>query len=119
MNRESKHEIKICEKCAAGFECRAGDPCRCQCFDVVISGRTRDFLEQTDFDCLCKNCLAELNQKLALLENETFPNSHNLRENFHYYMENGLWVFTENYHILRGYCCQSGCRHCAYGFKKE
>lgn len=114
-----KHEVKICEKCTAPFECRVGDPCRCQCAEVVISAATAQFLEQTDFDCLCKNCLAHLNNQLAALENETFPDSHNLRENFHYYIENGFWVFTENYHLLRGYCCRNGCRHCAYGFKKE
>jgi hypothetical protein len=36
-----------------------------------------------------------------------------------YYMENGLMVFTEAFHLKRGYCCKSGCRHCPYGFKKE
>lgn len=36
-----------------------------------------------------------------------------------YYMENGLVVFTAAYHLKRGYCCKSGCRHCPYGFKKE
>jgi hypothetical protein len=36
-----------------------------------------------------------------------------------FYMENGLMVFTEAYHLKRGYCCKSGCRHCPYGFKKE
>jgi hypothetical protein len=36
-----------------------------------------------------------------------------------YYLENGLVVFTETYHLKRGYCCKSGCRHCPYGFKKE
>ncbi len=35
-----------------------------------------------------------------------------------YYIENGLYVFTAAYHLKRGYCCQSGCRHCPYGFKK-
>jgi len=35
-----------------------------------------------------------------------------------YYMENGLVVFTAAYHLKRGYCCQSGCRHCPYGFRK-
>jgi hypothetical protein len=37
----------------------------------------------------------------------------------YYYMENGLIVFTEAYHLKRGYCCKSGCRHCPYGFRKE
>jgi hypothetical protein len=36
-----------------------------------------------------------------------------------YYMENGLMVFTAAYHLKRGYCCKSGCRHCPYGYKKE
>lgn len=35
-----------------------------------------------------------------------------------YYWENGLIVFTEAYHLQRGYCCQSGCRHCPWKFKK-
>jgi hypothetical protein len=37
----------------------------------------------------------------------------------YYYMENGLLVFTEAYHLHRGYCCKSGCRHCPYGFKRK
>jgi hypothetical protein len=37
-----------------------------------------------------------------------------------YYMsEEGFIVFTEKYHLKRGYCCQSGCRHCPYGFNKR
>ncbi|UII27696.1 DUF5522 domain-containing protein [Fulvivirga maritima] len=36
-----------------------------------------------------------------------------------FYIENGLYVFTEAYHLKRGYCCKSGCRHCPYGFKKK
>lgn len=36
-----------------------------------------------------------------------------------YYIENGLYVFTEEYHLKRGYCCGSGCRHCPYGYKKK
>jgi hypothetical protein len=31
-----------------------------------------------------------------------------------YYIENGLVVFTERYHLKRGFCCGSGCRHCPY-----
>ncbi|MEQ8424079.1 MAG: DUF5522 domain-containing protein [Cyclobacteriaceae bacterium] len=36
-----------------------------------------------------------------------------------YYFENGLMVFTKSYHLKRGYCCKSNCRHCPYGFKPE
>jgi hypothetical protein len=31
-----------------------------------------------------------------------------------YYLENGRVVFTPEYHIQRGNCCGSGCRHCPY-----
>ncbi|MCC6400484.1 MAG: hypothetical protein IT227_06950 [Flavobacteriales bacterium] len=34
----------------------------------------------------------------------------------YYFTEEGYLVFTEQYHRKRGYCCQSGCRHCPYGF---
>ncbi|MFM7852480.1 MAG: DUF5522 domain-containing protein [Flammeovirgaceae bacterium] len=39
-----------------------------------------------------------------------------------YYMENGLLVFTEQYHLKRGFCCKNKCRHCPYnlrGAKKQ
>jgi len=36
-----------------------------------------------------------------------------------FYWESGLIVFTEKYHLKRGSCCKSGCRHCPYGFKLE
>ncbi|MDX1942331.1 MAG: DUF5522 domain-containing protein [Saprospiraceae bacterium] len=42
-----------------------------------------------------------------------------LQEGIDYYIENGLFVFTEHFLLKRGYCCQSGCRHCPYGFKKD
>lgn len=32
-----------------------------------------------------------------------------------YYMTpEGYLVFTEKYHLKRGYCCQSGCKHCPW-----
>ncbi|WII70816.1 DUF5522 domain-containing protein [Bdellovibrio sp. 22V] len=33
--------------------------------------------------------------------------------------ETGYLVFTELFHKRRGHCCESGCRHCPYGFKKK
>ncbi|TWT46439.1 DUF5522 domain-containing protein [Botrimarina hoheduenensis] len=32
-----------------------------------------------------------------------------------YYVESGCVVFTAAFHLRRGYCCGSGCRHCPYG----
>ena len=31
-----------------------------------------------------------------------------------YYLEQGKVVFTPEYHMERGYCCGSKCRHCPY-----
>lgn len=36
-----------------------------------------------------------------------------------YYNEMGYKVFTEAYHLKRGYCCKSGCKHCPYGYDKK
>jgi hypothetical protein len=33
-----------------------------------------------------------------------------------YYSPEGYLVFTEKYHLKRGYCCKNGCKHCPYGF---
>lgn len=37
-----------------------------------------------------------------------------LQEGLDYYIENGLFVFTAEFLLKRGYCCDSGCRHCPY-----
>jgi hypothetical protein len=35
-----------------------------------------------------------------------------------YYMnEQGLLVFTAQYHLKRGFCCGSKCKHCPYGWE--
>jgi hypothetical protein len=31
-----------------------------------------------------------------------------------FYLEGPNMVFTAQYHLKRGYCCGSGCRHCPY-----
>jgi len=52
--------------------------------------------------------------------NSMFPlKPEDLVEGIHYYIESGKWVFTEFYHLLRGHCCKSGCRHCVYGLRKK
>ncbi|RAJ85725.1 hypothetical protein CLV59_102430 [Chitinophaga dinghuensis] len=34
-----------------------------------------------------------------------------------YYNEQGYMVFTEKFHLDRGFCCGNGCRHCPYNFE--
>jgi hypothetical protein len=41
-----------------------------------------------------------------------------LTEGIHYYInEDGFIVFTEQFHLERGYCCGNGCLHCPYNFE--
>jgi len=50
----------------------------------------------------------EPSNKNKLIEGEDF-----------YYTPEGYKCFTEKYHLKRGYCCKSDCRHCPYGFDKK
>jgi hypothetical protein len=37
-----------------------------------------------------------------------------------YYLDElGRMVLTKEYHLKRGHCCQSGCRHCPYDFASK
>jgi hypothetical protein len=51
--------------------------------------------------------LETLKDRPALVEGEDF------------YREGAYVVFTARYHLRRGYCCESGCRHCPYGADSE
>jgi hypothetical protein len=37
----------------------------------------------------------------------------------YYLSPEGFKIFTEKYHLKRGYCCKSGCKHCPYGYDKK
>lgn len=42
-----------------------------------------------------------------------------LKEGVHYYInEDGLFVFTKQYHLEKGFCCGNGCLHCPYEYEK-
>jgi len=46
---------------------------------------------------------------------ETLKERRPLVEGVDFYREGAYVVFTEAYHLRRGFCCESGCRHCPYG----
>lgn len=47
------------------------------------------------------------------LEEEPVPGSSHLAPE-DYYFDGPYLVFTAAYHLKRGYCCNSGCRHCPW-----
>ena len=51
--------------------------------------------------------MPESSEGMKLVEGEDF------------YREGAFVVFTAAYHLRRGRCCGSGCRHCPYGFAEE
>lgn len=53
------------------------------------------------------------------MTNSSLFNGKELEPEDFYLSEEGYKVFTEAYHLKRGYCCQSGCRHCPYDYNKK
>ena len=45
--------------------------------------------------------------------------SKSLVEGIDYYYEGRFLVFTEKFLRDRGYCCESGCRHCPWGYRRD
>jgi hypothetical protein len=111
-------EEKSCAKCGSKIICETADIEQCQCASVPLSKGTQLFLSKTYFGCLCKECLAKINKEVEDAQLSKFPTQKKMMiEELHYYKEGSNWVFTEFYHLLRGFCCRSGCRHCVYGYK--
>jgi hypothetical protein len=52
---------------------------------------------------------------VLIMYNKRIP----LEDDDFYLNEQGYKVFTEKYHLKRGHCCKSGCRHCPYGYDKK
>jgi len=34
----------------------------------------------------------------------------------YYINDEGMFVFTEAFHLQRGFCCGRGCKHCPYDY---
>lgn len=107
-----KSVSKACSRCKKQIQCRADAIENCDCSKIKMSAESLEHLEKTNYDCLCNACLLEVDNLVQ--KADSMPTK--AIEDVHYYLENGLLVFTELNHIQRGYCCQSDCRHCAYGY---
>ena len=116
-----KQSEKQCPRCESIFECKASDIENCKCSKLSILEQTNTFLQSTFYkDCLCNKCLLEIDKMVSFAHNNSITNNiDDLIEGVHYYILNNLLVFTELYHVQKGYCCKNHCRHCAYGFTLE
>ena len=120
---------KTCSRCGTVFKCgttEANGSCWCNNYPPL-------FAPDPLINCMCTQCLhdatkekvnnyvAEMTTEKALTENiaKDLPFTKHYIEGIDYYMEKSFWVFTAWHHLKRGTCCNSGCRHCPYGFKKN
>lgn len=110
---ETKEKVTYCKRCCIRFECRANDIANCHCNNITISKETTAFLKTTLYDCLCSNCIKEVDALVVNHPERIAPTE--LIEGVHYYKEGPYFVFTELYHYLKNKCCGNNCRHCAYG----
>jgi len=122
---------KNCSKCGEDFGCGAeADTGSCWCVDLPPLPLT----SISSGDCFCPSCLSDVIKatQISHTPEQSAQNSPSmsqqafsaketqvalpevLTEGEDYYLEAGLIVFTARYHQRRGYCCDSGCRHCPY-----
>lgn len=110
----------LCTHCRAPITCNTEDIRNCDCKQIDLNPDTVSFLAKTYHKCLCNDCLKKFDELVMLSGQNVFPKRRSeMIEGLHYYMEDGYFVFTELYHLMKGQCCQNGCRHCVYGFKNR
>ncbi len=52
-------------------------------------------------------------------DDRPLPKNTGLNPEDFYINSEGFVVFKESYHLKRGHCCKSGCKHCPYGYDKK
>ncbi len=107
-----------CPRCGGAMPCRLADLNECMDWEPYLSSLTVEFLQTTQWGWLCRDCLRHFDTLIQHAALQHLPSSPSeFKEGVHYYIEDGRWVLTELYHILKGRCCRNGCRHCVYGWK--
>ena len=116
-----------CSACGARFEC-GGQAGASHCWCAELPRILPVDLEQK---CLCPACLEPVVQRgiaefVAAVTPATaatcgatrYATDGPLVEGIDYETERGFMVFSAWYLLKRGYCCETGCRNCPYGFRR-
>lgn len=115
-----------CPVCAAPNRCRleTGEPYKgpCWCERPTLSGAAlrRIVSDLPEPRCLCQSCLEGIADDPEITWDGLVARSRRdgvppVPGEGDFYAEGSAIVFTAQYHLRRGYCCGSGCRHCPYG----
>lgn len=120
---------KTCQICQQKFSCGFANPqLPCWCEALPKLAEIGQF--HTSNECLCPDCLKrslkrEIDRYVTDVESgnkenragDMDANGGKLIADIDYYLEDGHLVFTAWYHLKRGECCGSACRHCPYDHK--
>jgi hypothetical protein len=106
---------KTCPGCQRVFGCGPA-PGQEQCWCEHLPHRP--LVAGENYDCFCPECLGKAiksrgQSKRAVVVTGDVKAT-DLIEGEDYVVEGDTIVFTRSYHLRRGYCCGSGCRHCPY-----
>ena len=109
----SENQCPLCGQANACRRAGGADPSpeRCWCEEVTIPPEVLESipLHLQQKACLCPACAGCSPTSQRPLPETEEPDT--------YFTEEGLMVFTRAYHLRRGYCCGSGCRHCPFDEK--
>ena len=60
----SEQENKQCPRCHRFFECNVASIALCQCSEIKLNHKQREYIKSRYDDCLCQDCLKELDHEL-------------------------------------------------------
>ena len=67
----AQHEEKNCPRCNKLFECKCGSIDLCQCSTITLPDRLSKQLRNEFTDCLCIQCLREIQLTNSISRNKT------------------------------------------------
>src|SRR5260221_12348546 len=112
----SQHDPGRCPLCGNSNGCQLCDvgsdkgPCWCTKTSIPDGLLAMVPIELRNRACICQACVTAFWREQEQVKARPLA----ITPGDFYFDQNGLMVFTAAYHLRRGYCCGSGCRHCPY-----
>jgi hypothetical protein len=111
---------QLCPVCGRENACRVANgcaykgPCWCEAFTIPAEVQRQLANTCPERACLCRECLVRFAESSAKPARVESPEPRPVEGEDYYLDEFERMVFTAAYHLKRGHCCDSGCRHCPY-----
>lgn len=114
MNMLLQPNPAFCPLCGEANGCQLCSPAAykgpCWCVAVEVPAELLALVPEHSRNraCICAGCIAKFHAR----KSAHVPHSASAGD--FYFDADGRMVFTAAYHLRRGYCCGSNCRHCPY-----